>query len=159
MYWAIARTEPNREHVAARFLNAAGLQVYWPRIMTRRIQRGRRITAPASLFQNYLFIHVELGWYSIRWTPGVSGLIMHADLPARLDDRIIADLRSREKHGFVVLPEPKSEFHEGDAVRIIAGPLQGSLGLYEGMRPGERVAILLGSLRATLSKDAIELAR
>jgi hypothetical protein len=45
-------------------------------------------------------------------------------------------------------------------VRILAGPFAGHLGLYAGMRPHERVLVLLGVLggqqRVDLARDAVE---
>jgi transcription antitermination factor NusG len=82
--------------------------------------------------------------------------------PARVPDAIIAGLRAREgADGLIELPRPPG-LKRGDAVRVIHGPLQGLLGLYEGMKPHERVAVLLQFLgsqqRTVLPANAIELA-
>ena len=48
----------------------------------------------------------------------------------------------------------------GDQVRILQGPFAGRLGLYAGMRPHERVLVLLallgGQQRVELPKDDVE---
>ena len=56
-------------------------------------------------------------------------------------DRIIDDIRSRERNGIVELPE--RQLRPGDRVRILAGPFQGELALYQSMRPRERIEVLL----------------
>jgi hypothetical protein len=52
--------------------------------------------------------------------------------------------------------QPKPSLMPGDQVRVISGPLNGMIGLYDGQAPHERVAVLLELLRATLAKSAIE---
>jgi hypothetical protein len=54
---------------------------------------------------------------------------------------VIADLRSRERNGLVELPP--TGFHRGDTVRISRGFFVGQLAVFDGMRPHERVAVLL----------------
>jgi hypothetical protein len=45
-------------------------------------------------------------------------------------------------------------------VRVLHGPLAGHVGLYAGMRPHQRIEVLLatlgGSQRVTLAADAVE---
>jgi hypothetical protein len=62
----------------------------------------------------------------------------------------------------VELPRPP-RFKPGDRVRVLHGPLAGHVGLYAGMKPRERIEVLLailgGAQRVTLAVDAIEPAR
>jgi transcription antitermination factor NusG len=45
----------------------------------------------------------------------------------------------------------------GDAVRITRGVFRNELGLYAGMKPRERIEVLLGALgRVTLLRDDVE---
>jgi transcription antitermination factor NusG len=50
----------------------------------------------------------------------------------------------------------------GERVRVLGGPFQGHFGLYAGMKPHERVEVLLallgGQQRVTLPRSSIELA-
>jgi hypothetical protein len=45
-YWAVARSEPNRESTAASFLGKSGYAVYLPRLRERR----RRVVTTTPLF-------------------------------------------------------------------------------------------------------------
>jgi transcription antitermination factor NusG len=63
----------------------------------------------------------------------------------RLPDRIIAELRERERDGAIELPKPRG-LTAGDAIRILGGPFEGHLALYAGMRPHQRVEVLLAVL-------------
>jgi transcriptional antiterminator RfaH len=72
---------------------------------------------------------------------------------------VIADLKGRETGGLIDLPKPP-KFRPGDRLRVIHGPFAGHVGLYAGMKPRERVEVLLailgGSQRVTLAADAVE---
>jgi transcriptional antiterminator RfaH len=82
-------------------------------------------------------------------------LVLDGDRPAKVPDRVIADLRSRERNGLVEVPPPPG-FRRGDKVRIVRGPLSGLEGLVEGLRPQQRIEILLAVLgRVELAKRDI----
>jgi transcriptional antiterminator RfaH len=84
-------------------------------------------------------------WRSIHSTVGVSHLVCNGSDPAPLPDAVIDQLRAREEEGFVQLPLRPS-FKPGEAVRILDGAFTSCLGLYEGMKDGERIAVLLDLL-------------
>lgn len=121
-----------------------------------------------ALFPSYAFVLIELQWHAARWAPGVVRLVLSGEQPARVPDRIIEELRSREdRDGLITLPKPRlnsgAQFQPGDKVRVINGPLTGLSGLVSTMQPHERVAILLkllGSIRPVeLAEADVELAR
>jgi transcriptional antiterminator RfaH len=161
VYWAAARSSPQREALAQHFLEQAGYRVYLPRLREHRVSRGRRIEIRKPLFPGYLFCWIAAGWWQARYCPGTLGLVMSCDLPARVPDGVIARLREREVGGLIELPkEPK--FRIGGRVRVTHGPLSGLTGLYQGQKPRERVEVLLAILgsqqRVTLAADAVEAA-
>src|SRR6516164_5325017 len=146
-YWAVARLEPHRERLALHCLGLAGFETYFPRLREKRMSHGRRI---------------EVRWHAARWSVGILGLIMDGIRPAKVADSVIEEIRSRERGGLVELPR-RDGLKAGDQVRILAGPFEGHLGLYAGMRPHERVLVLLallgGQQRVELPKDSIEAVR
>jgi transcription antitermination factor NusG len=155
-YWCVARSEPRREAVAAHFLNLANYEAYCPRVREMRSTHGRRYAVTPSLFPNYLFIRVKCGWWQARWCVGVAALVMSGEEPAKLADAVINDIRSREVRGYVQLPE-QPRVQPGDPVRIVRGALAGLPGLVDGLRPNERVAVLLAALgRVTLPAGDVE---
>jgi transcription antitermination factor NusG len=88
--------------------------------------------------------------------PGILRLVLDGDRPAKVPDKVIAELKGRERNGLVELP-PSPGFRCGDKVRIVRGPLTGLEGLVEGLRPQQRIEILLGALgRVALSKSDVE---
>src|SRR5262245_49283019 len=159
MYWAAAQLQPQRDTLALHFLRQAGFETYAPRLRERRTVVGRKVIRTPLLFPGYLFVLIELQWHTARWSPGVVRLIMDGVSPAVVPDAVIAEIRARETGGLIELPR-RSKFSPGDRVRLLHGPFAGHVGLYAGMKPRERVEVLLailgGSQRVTLAADAVE---
>ena len=117
-------------------LGLAGYEVYAPRIAT-----ARRNTA--LLFPGYLFVQIVSSWWNARWSAGVARLISNGAGPTPVPDQVIVELKAREHgDGLIRLPKPRG-LQRGDRVRITDGPLTGHLALFDGMRPHERVMVLL----------------
>ena len=157
MDWLVARTEPQREQTARRFLELRGFSVYVPRIRERHTKGGHRIERLRPLFPSYALVVLENGrWWDVRWCVGVCAVIMSGGEPARLSDRIVEGIRGRERNGAVELPR-QERLKLGDRVRVTAGAMCGLEGLVAGMRAHERVAVLLQALgRIELPRDAVE---
>jgi transcription antitermination factor NusG len=151
-----------RESTAQRFLELAKYQVYLPRLRLVRPRGGRKVEFRPPLFPGYLFVWIVSGWWSARWCPGVVRLLTAGDAPMPVPDSLIAEIKSRERGGLVELPG-RDGFKAGDQVRILAGPFEGHFGLYAGMRPHERVLVLLallgGQQRVELAQNDIEAVR
>lgn len=138
--WTVAQLETHSEHLAERCLALRGYATYAPRIAAAR----RRVL----LFPNYIFVSIVDGkFWNARWAAGVAKLLTNGgNEPAPVADAIIAELRSREgRDGLVRLPRPPG-LQRGDCVRIVHGAFAGQLGLFDGMKPHERVAVLLAIL-------------
>jgi transcriptional antiterminator RfaH len=159
MYWAAAQLQPQRDTLALHFLRQAGFETYAPRLRERRIVHGRKVTRTPLLFPAYAFVYIQMQWHAARWAPGVVRLVMDGAQPARVPDAVIAEIKAREHGGLVELPKP-SPARLGDRVKVTAGPFAGHVGLYAGMKPRERVEVLLrilgGAQRVTLAAAAIE---
>jgi transcriptional antiterminator RfaH len=69
--------------------------------------------------------------------------VLDGDRPAKVPDKVIADLKGRERNGLVELPAPPAGLQRGDRVLVKRGPFADRLGLYAGQAPHERVAVLL----------------
>jgi transcriptional antiterminator RfaH len=106
------------------------------------------------LFRGYAFLLIQTRWYEARWSPGILGLIMDGVRPARVPDRVISELRDREKDGCVALPE-EPRLKPGDQIKIIDGHLRG-LEAYNYMPASDRssgsrlLLQFLGSQRLTV---------
>jgi transcriptional antiterminator RfaH len=158
-FWAAAQLQPQRDALAQICLRRAGFEIYAPRLREHRAAHGRAVVRTPLLFPGYLFVWIELQWHTARWSPGVVRIVLNGGTPAAVPDGVIAQLREREVKGLIDLPRPP-KFRPGDRVRILHGPFIGHVGLYAGMKPRERVEVLLailgGSQRVTLAADAVE---
>jgi transcriptional antiterminator RfaH len=153
-YWACAQLEANRERLALHCLSLRGFEVYLPRLKRATPARKTSVQAPA-LFPGYAFVLIELQWQAARWSPGILRLVLDGDRPAKVPDKVIVELKGRERNGLVELP-PQRGFRRGDPVRITCGIFTGQLAVFDGMRPHERVAVLLQLLgRVELPKGDI----
>jgi transcriptional antiterminator RfaH len=157
-YWC-AQLEPHRERLALHVLTLNGYEPYLPRLRERRIVRQRKVELARPLFPGYCFIVAVPQWHVANYTVGVRRLIMDGERPASVADGVVAAIRGRERNGLVELPRPP-RFKRGDAVRVVRGPFAHHVGLYHGMKPRERVEVLLailgGQQRVTFAADAIE---
>lgn len=160
-YWAAARFQSKHERLALHFLGLAGYVVYAPRLREQRVIRGRKSEHRPLLFPGYAFVAIEAQWYGAHRAPGTLGLVMSGDgAPSRVPDTVVDGLRAREHGGLIELPQPRG-LSAGDPVRIVLGPFAGQLGLYAGMRPRDRVAVLLqlfgSAQRVELPRAGVEL--
>jgi transcriptional antiterminator RfaH len=117
---------------------------------------------PTPLFPRYLFVGIDLAtqrWRSIFSTVGVSRLVCHGDIPTPISDQVLETLRAREDKGGYVRLDHRPNFHAGDRIRVLEGAFADCLGLYEGMRDSDRVAILLDLLgrkvRVTVDLESV----
>ena len=158
-YWAATRLVPRQEALALHCLALAGYVTYLPRVREQRVIRGRKIFVTPPLFPGYAFVVIELQWHGDRWAPGTLGLIMDGIQPARVPDAVIAEIHTRERDGFVMLPKAPG-LRRGDRVHVVHGPFQGQLGIYAGMRARQRVEVLLtllgGQQRVELARGDVE---
>jgi len=160
--WYVAQTHPRAEAKAAAHLDRQGFRVYLPRFLKRRRHARKVDTVATPLFPRYLFVAIDpvtQRWRAIQSTVGVSQLVCNGELPTAVDDNIIADLRAREgDNGFVQLDQ-QPKFNPGDKLRLLDGAFTDCLGLYDGMRDGDRVAVLLDLLgrkvRVTMDADLV----
>jgi transcriptional antiterminator RfaH len=137
----------------------AAYEIYQPLLREQRPgSHGRKITVTPPLFPGYLFLWVVSGWWNARWAAGVRRLVMDGLVPARVPDRVIAEIRSRERGGLIELPKLRLE--PGMRVKVLQGALQDQIGLLAALRPHERVLVLLqllgGQQRVELARSSVE---
>ena len=94
------------------------------------------------LFPGYAFVAIMLQWHAARWCPGIRGMVMDGDKPAKVPDAVIDDLKKRERDGLIELPPPPG-LQRGDRVRIVRGAFAGQLALFDGMRSHQKVPAVL----------------
>jgi transcriptional antiterminator RfaH len=163
--WYVVQSHPNAEHKAVVNLERQGFETYLPRYLKRRRHARRVDIVSAPLFPRYLFVGIDLEvqrWRSIFSTLGVSRLICNGEKPTTISDRVINGLKTREDPCGYVRIDTRANFRAGDKVRVLEGAFTDCLGLYEGVRDSDRVAILLDLLgrkvRVTVDVAAVSAA-
>ncbi len=163
--WYVIQSQPNAERKAIAHLERQGFRTYLPRYLKRRRHARRVEIVPAPLFPRYLFVAIDLEaqrWRSIFSTVGVSRLVCNGEMPTPIPDHVLGKLRAREDNDGFVRLERRPSFQAGDRIRVVEGAFADCLGLYEGMRDSDRIAILLDLLgrkvRVTVDIERIEAA-
>jgi transcriptional antiterminator RfaH len=162
MKWYVVQSQPNAETKAMLHLERQGFSTYLPRYQKRRRHARRVELVPAPLFPRYLFVAVDLNtqrWRSIFSTIGVSRMICNGEIPTPVSDAVIAGIRAQHDESGLVHLRNKPLFRAGDKIRVLDGAFVDCLGLYEGVKDSDRVAILLDLLgrkvRVTVDTDAV----
>jgi len=145
-FWAAAQLQPQRDQLALHCLRLFGFETYAPRLRDRRTVHGCKVIKTPLLFPGYIFVLVQLQWSQAQWAPGIARLVMDGSTPAAVPDAVVAALKAREVSGLIELPPPPPRFRRGDYVRVRRGPFANKVGLYAGMKPRDRVAVLLSLL-------------
>src|SRR4051812_15126456 len=160
--WYVVQSQPSAERKAIAHLERQGFVTYLPRYLKRRRHARKVEIVPAPLFPRYLFVGIDLAaqrWRSICSTVGVSRLVCNGDVPTPISDQVLDTLRAREDDGGYVRLDQRANFHAGDRIRVLEGAFADCLGLYEGMRDSDRVAILLDLLgrkvRVTVDLESV----
>jgi transcriptional antiterminator RfaH len=147
--WYVAQTQLNAENKAVAHLGRQGFVTYLPRYLKRRRHARRVDVVSAPLFPRYLFVEIDTAiqrWRSIYSTLGVSQLVGHGDAPTPVSDQIVSTLKSREDMAGLIKLDHRPIFRVGDKIQVLDGVFADRLGLYEGMKDCDRVAILLDLL-------------
>jgi transcription elongation factor/antiterminator RfaH len=142
--WYTIHTKPNAEYQVATTFRYRRIETYLPEIRVPQAQRGRE---RKPFFPCYLFVKADfelVGLSHLQGTPGLRRIVAFDDQPVSFDDEIIDLIR----HKVDVINAAGGlwghTFQPGDTIRIIDGPLQGMLAIFEGPNtPSERVQVLL----------------
>lgn len=87
------------------------------------IKSGKKTISQRKVFPGYILVKMELdddSWYVVRNTPGVTGFVGSSGRPSPLSDTEVQKILQRTA---MEKPKPKTEFVEGQSVRVISGPL------------------------------------
>jgi len=146
--WYVVHSQPNAENKAVVHLTRQGFMTYLPRYLKRRRHARRVDVVPVPLFPRYFFVAIDMTlqrWRSIYSTIGVSQLICNGDVPAAISDEVVTTLKGREDAAGFIRLEPRP-LRAGDKIRILEGVFADCLGLFDGMKDSDRVAVLLDLL-------------
>ncbi len=152
MTWYLIQTKPRAENVALENLSKQGYECYLPMLKAQRRVGSLVDVHKVPLFPRYLFIKLELDFFSkgsgpVRSTRGVSQLVRFGLTPARVDDELIELIRARE---FECESSVEPLYKTGQTVKILTGAFADFESLYQGMDPQMRVVVLLEFMNKSL---------
>ena len=140
--WLVVQTQPMAAAKAERHIARQGGQVYAPIFYD-----GCPRCAPARLFPGYLFVRIfgTASW--LQNTIGVLRVLCMGTRPCVVHPTLIDTYQAlADADGVVVLPDQRDRFTASMPVRINGGPMQGQVGVVEGMDAQQRVSVLLSLL-------------
>ena len=150
--WYCVKTQPKREHFAARHLRELeGVEVFCPRLRYRKATRRGKVWWVEALFPGYIMARFVLAEMErmVIYSQAVRGLVRFGTEVPPVPDSFIELLRaevarhareSDEEETLTVAPR----IEEGEEIEIASGPLGGFRGEVVAVLPGrERVKVLL----------------
>ena len=102
-------------------------EVKVPTEMVEDIKDGKKREVERKLFPGYVLVKMVMtdeSWYIVRNTRGVTGFVGPSSKPVPLTDAEVDSLGVDEK-------EARVDYNVGDSVEVLAGPLEGFVGLVD----------------------------
>src|SRR3990170_7591024 len=118
------KVKTNLEHrISSMDMEHKIFQVTIPTEDVMEVKAGKKVVSPKKVFPGYILVQMELdddSWYVVRNTPGVTGFVGSNAKPTALSEDEVDKILHRVAAG---KPKPKTEFSEGQTVKVINGPL------------------------------------
>lgn len=147
--WYAIHSHPKQEERASANLRAGSVETFSPKIKIGRTNPYTYVQTyeRKPLFPRYIFARFDVNdaLRKVLFTRGVRSVVSFGGVPARVNDGIIALIKSRV--GDDGLVEPEEDLTMGDRILIESGPLANLLGIFEReVKGSDRVLILLAAV-------------
>lgn len=150
--WFAIRTKARHELVAARFVEARGIEQFVPVYQSRRTWSDRVKTVQLPLFAGYFFVRMDsAGFTPVLEAPGVVHVVGFGGTPSPIPDAEIQAVRRLVSSGLPACPHPYLK--AGDRVRIKGGPLQQLEGTLQKIRNQWRFVLSVDMLQRSVSVE------
>lgn len=156
MNWYAIYTKPGKERLVAEMLLRAGIESYNPRLKVKKyVRRGYRDSVE-SLFPCYIFARFGPArhLWMVNYTRGVKNVVGGPGGPQQVPDEMINSIRDMEKDGLISVRD--ADIKEGDAVRIVDGPMAGLKAVFRQPMKGEERAMLLVEALGCLARVVVD---
>lgn len=139
----IQKTIENNPHLAEQIL-----EVRVPMQDVVEIKKGKQIVVKKKMFPGYVLLNMDMNddtWYVVRNTRGVTGFVGPGSKPVPLTEAEIKTLGIQIEGSGSEEGKPANisiDFAEGDAVAIIAGVWENTVGVVQRLDMGKQTATI-----------------
>jgi len=94
--WYLVTCKPRQEERAATNLLNQGIEVFYPKLTTEKLIKGRRTVKQSALFPNYLFICLESqngNFSAVKNTRGINGFVSYGTRYQIVPEALIEQLK------------------------------------------------------------------
>jgi len=149
--WFCIRSQPKREHIAsANLMRQKNIEVFNPRLRSKKMTRRGPVWFTESLFPNYFFARfvLQVDLENVKFTSGVSHVVQFGNCYAAIPNATIEELQKSFGQNELVLSAELPG--KGDKVKISGPVLGGFEGIVLRVMPAkQRVQVLLEMLGRT----------
>ncbi len=96
--WYLITCKPRQEERAATNLLNQGIEVFYPKLTTEKLVKGRRTVKQSALFPNYLFVCLESqngNFSAVKNTRGIGGFVSYGANYQIVPTALIEQLQSK----------------------------------------------------------------
>ena len=142
--WYVIHTKPGNEHRVETNLSNQEIETFLPLFETFQCFQGKLVQKIKPLFPNYLFakLDIDLHYYKVKWTRGVSKILGVGSEPSPISERVIQTIKQRMGENKLVRLDDGLE--QGALIQFTSGPFKDLMGVFDKkMSDGKRVRVLL----------------
>jgi transcription antitermination factor NusG len=144
--WYAVYTKSRTEKKLATELEEKGIEVYLPLLKTLKQWSDRKKWVEEPLFRSYLFVRIyDKNYLDVLQTDGAVRFITfrheRIPVPDAQIEAVKAFLNDEER-----ISTTETDYHPGDLVEIIRGPMRGLLGTLVEVKGKQRVMIEIESI-------------
>jgi len=148
--WYAVQVTTRKETVVSTILAGKGYECYVPMYPKRRMWSDRVKVTLAPVFSGYVFTRFDVRHrLPILVTENVHGIVGAGKLPIAIPDTEVDQIRKALQSGMPV--EPCDQLREGDAVRVICGPLNDIEGTFVHYRGASRLIVSVSTISRSFS--------
>jgi transcription antitermination factor NusG len=156
--WYALYVRSRHEKAVETGLRGKGYTVFSPSYRTKRKRVDRIAEIDVALFPGYVFCHFDSNKrLPVLLTPGIVRVVGPGNRPVPVDDTEIASIRTLALSGRPVQPWPF--LRSGQRVRLQAGPLMGTEGIFLRVKDEYQLVVSITLLQRAVSvvieKDAV----
>ena len=143
-HWYVVGVRPNSGVIAVRNLVRQGFDTFMPMEIRSQRKGTQFIEVRKALFPGYVFVGVdalELSWRKLNSTYGVTRVVSFGNVPARIPNQLIHELKSRCDPAGLLLPI--ANLSRGDAVVLKSGPFVDFVATVESHAADQRIWVML----------------